>query len=203
MKSSWQRLIPFLPLFCNCQFQNSTQFLTTTNSMLLLRSRSHIATDRQSVSLGVIFITVWQLRSSFCGAPSLRRGRACLFYMLLVLVSAIFLGSDSVGTRDHILLSQIWDFPFRRFLRLAGSRWRYSTLPLPASELFFITTLHGPRTCLLLRCLSVDVLLLRMFASAGMCLPRRCLAVGIHVKICCNGWIWCFSCRVLLLASDC
>jgi hypothetical protein len=36
----------------------------------------------------------------------------------------------SLGTRDHILLSQIWDFPFRRLLRLAGSRWRYST-PLP------------------------------------------------------------------------
>jgi hypothetical protein len=32
-------------------------------------------------------------------------------------------------TRDHILLSQIWDFPFRRFLRLAGPRWRYSTPP--------------------------------------------------------------------------
>jgi hypothetical protein len=28
-----------------------------------------------------------------------------------------------------ILLSQIWDFPFRRLLRLAGSRWRYSTPP--------------------------------------------------------------------------
>jgi hypothetical protein len=26
-----------------------------------------------------------------------------------------------------ILLSQMWDFPFRRLLRLAGSRWTYST----------------------------------------------------------------------------
>jgi hypothetical protein len=49
--------------------------------------------------------------------------------MLLALASAIFLGSESLGTRDHILLSQIWDFPFRRLLRLAGSRWRYSTPP--------------------------------------------------------------------------
>jgi hypothetical protein len=31
------------------------------------------------------------------------------------------------GTCDHILLSQIRDFPFRRHLRLAGSRWTYST----------------------------------------------------------------------------
>jgi hypothetical protein len=43
--------------------------------------------------------------------------------------SIVFLGSESLGTRDHILLSQIWDFPFRRLLRLAGLRWRYSTPP--------------------------------------------------------------------------
>jgi hypothetical protein len=42
---------------------------------------------------------------------------------------AVFHVSESLGTRDHILLSQIWDFPFRRLLRLAGSRWRYSTPP--------------------------------------------------------------------------
>jgi hypothetical protein len=40
--------------------------------------------------------------------------------------SAVILGSESSGTRDHILLSQIRDFPFRRLLRLAGLRWRYS-----------------------------------------------------------------------------
>jgi hypothetical protein len=39
-----------------------------------------------------------------------------------------FLGSESLGTRGHILLSQIWDFTFRRLLWLAGSRWRYLTL---------------------------------------------------------------------------
>jgi hypothetical protein len=33
------------------------------------------------------------------------------------------------GTRDHILLSRIRDFPFRYLLRLAGLRWRYSTPP--------------------------------------------------------------------------
>jgi hypothetical protein len=36
-------------------------------------------------------------------------------------------GSESRGTRDHILLSQIRDFPFRRLLRLARSRCRYWT----------------------------------------------------------------------------
>jgi hypothetical protein len=50
--------------------------------------------------------------------------------LLLALASADIFGSDSHGTRDHNLLSQIRDFPFRRLLRLAGLRWRYSTLPL-------------------------------------------------------------------------
>jgi hypothetical protein len=64
-----------------------------------------------------------------CGAPSLTRGQVCLLYMLLALASAVFLGSESLGTCDHILLFQIWDFPFLRPLRLAGSRWRHSTPP--------------------------------------------------------------------------
>jgi hypothetical protein len=78
-----------------------------------------------------IFISVWQLRSCFRGAPSLTRGRVCLLYVPLILASAVSLGSESRWTRDHILLSQIWDFNFCRLLRLAGSRWRYST---PSSD---------------------------------------------------------------------
>jgi hypothetical protein len=49
--------------------------------------------------------------------------------MLLALASAVILGSESLWTHVHILLSQIRDFPFRRLLRLAGSRWRYSIPP--------------------------------------------------------------------------
>jgi hypothetical protein len=103
------------------------------------QSQSHFATDGQSVSKSrcwapfaahdQIFITLWQLRSCFCGAHSLTRGRVRLFYMLLALASVVFLGSESLGTRDHLLLSQIWDVLFRRLLRLAGSRWRYSNPP--------------------------------------------------------------------------
>jgi hypothetical protein len=52
------------------------------------------------------------LRTCFCGAPSLTRERVCLSYMLLALASAVFLGSKSLGTRDDILLPQIWDFLF-------------------------------------------------------------------------------------------
>jgi hypothetical protein len=65
----------------------------------------------------------------FCEAPSLTRGQVCLLYMLLALACTVFLWSKSPGTHNHILLSQIWDFPFCHLLRLAGSRWRYSTPP--------------------------------------------------------------------------
>jgi hypothetical protein len=94
-------------------------------------SESNVTTDGQPASLswskaphlGLTtrsLLHVWQLRSWSCGAPSLTRGRVCPLYMLLDLASAVFLGSESLRTWDHILLSQIRDFPFRRLLRLAG-----------------------------------------------------------------------------------
>jgi hypothetical protein len=63
------------------------------------------------------------------GTLSLTRGWVCRLQLLLVLASAVILGSESRRTRDHILRSQIRDYPFRRLLRLAGLRWRYSTPP--------------------------------------------------------------------------
>jgi hypothetical protein len=76
-----------------------------------------------------IFIIVWQLRVCWFGAPSLTKGRACRLPLLLALAIAVIFGSESRRTRGHILLSQIRDFPFRRLLRLSGSRWRFSTPP--------------------------------------------------------------------------
>jgi hypothetical protein len=76
-----------------------------------------------------IFIIVWQLLVSWFGAPSLTRGWVCRLQLLLVLARAVIFGSEFHNTRGHILLSQIRDFSFRRLLRHAGSRWRYSTPP--------------------------------------------------------------------------
>jgi hypothetical protein len=42
---------------------------------------------------------------------SLARRRVCRLQFLLVLASAVILGSESSGTRDHILVSQIRDSP--------------------------------------------------------------------------------------------
>jgi hypothetical protein len=75
------------------------------------------------------------------------RGRVCRLQLLLALASAVILGFESRGTRGHILLSQIRDFPFRRLLRLAGSRWRYSTPPphgFSCGWCRYITPSHGP-----------------------------------------------------------
>jgi hypothetical protein len=75
-------------------------------------------TVSQPVCLGVkhplgaydqIFITVRQLRVCWCGVLSLTRERVYQFQLLLVLASAVILGSESCRTRDHILLSQIRD----------------------------------------------------------------------------------------------
>jgi hypothetical protein len=42
---------------------------------------------------------------------SLTRGLVCCLQLLLVLASALILRSESRGTHDHILLSQIRDSP--------------------------------------------------------------------------------------------
>jgi hypothetical protein len=76
-----------------------------------------------------ISISVRQFWVCWCGTLSLTRRRVCRLQFLLALASAIILGSEPRGSRDHILPSQIRYFPFRRFLRLAGLRWRYSTPP--------------------------------------------------------------------------
>jgi hypothetical protein len=104
-----------------------------------LEPESYITTDGQSVSPSWSKAPVWGLRSDFyycqlvvcwCGVLFLTRGRVCRLQLLLALATAVIFGSEPLGTRDGILLSQIREFSFRRLLRLAGLRWRCSTPPL-------------------------------------------------------------------------
>jgi hypothetical protein len=103
-----------------------------------------------------IFISVRQLRGCWCGALSLMRGRVCRLQLLLVLASAVILGSESRGTRGHILLSQIRYFPFRRLVSLIASR-------------------HGPRR-------NTPLLLLPL-PHNGRCLQSHRLATGLYATI--------------------
>jgi hypothetical protein len=121
--------------------------------------------------------------------------------MLLDLASAVFLGSESLGTRDHILLSQTRDFSFRRLLRLAGSRWGYSTPPPHGHEETSLLTLlnwillynHFARTkqktqtlycweCVFTAPLCSNgsyPIVACVFVAAWMCLPSTCLTMDV------------------------
>jgi hypothetical protein len=115
---TWQRLLTMeiLQLHALRSSLHSLPYTTQLNSQLEVEVTVRL-TVSQSVSLGVgphlglmtryTYITNWQLRSCFCGAPSLTRGRVWLLYMLLTLARAVLLGSETLGTRDRIFLSQI------------------------------------------------------------------------------------------------
>jgi hypothetical protein len=108
------------------------------NSDLLL-SRSYVTTDGQSASLFWKKAPIWGLRPDFycCQTVAGLLMWGTLSDERTGLSFTIAAGprqhshfrSESRETYDHILLSQIRDFPFRRLLRLAGLRWRYSTPP--------------------------------------------------------------------------
>jgi hypothetical protein len=59
------------------------------------------------VGLMTRYLLLFDSYGLFCGAPSLTRVWVSLLYMLLALASVLLLGSESLGTRDHILLCQI------------------------------------------------------------------------------------------------
>jgi hypothetical protein len=148
---------------------------------------------------------VRHLRVRRCGALFLTRGRVCRSQLLFAFDSAVIFGSESLGTRDHILLSQIRDFPFRRLLRLAGLRIRtlLHTGSTILNRIFFITTFHGPNRkhpfptipillCLPIRCLEAGSSIVAcVFVAAGMFMEplpsNRCL-FWLH----CSGFLAAF-----------
>jgi hypothetical protein len=94
-----------------------------------------------------IFIAVRQLQACWCGALSLTRGRVCSFQLMLAIASTVIRGSESCGTRDHILLSQIRDFPFRRLL----------PLELSVFVSFSLYRLGSDHSTENIRCLAIDI----------------------------------------------
>jgi hypothetical protein len=74
---------------------------------------SYIMTNGQLVSLSWCQAPGWDLHPVSLiisyryvdVAPSLMRDRVCTFHLLLGLASAVFLGSESCGTHDNLILS--------------------------------------------------------------------------------------------------
>jgi hypothetical protein len=118
--------------------------------------------------------------------------------MLLSLASAVFLGSEPFCTRDHILLSQIRDFPFRRLLRLAGSPSTRKFCPAynpsarttyknPASQQYLYSCARNYCTGKVFTesFPSNDSLFRLRTCRLGTetCLPSRCLETGLHATL--------------------
>jgi hypothetical protein len=72
------------------------------------------------------------------------RERVCLLYMLMNFASVVFLGSESLGIRDHILLSQFETTLFVASYdsqgRCGGIRSRLHTGLLGYSGTFYISS---------------------------------------------------------------
>jgi hypothetical protein len=83
---------------------SQSQSYVTTDGQSVFVSSTHLAPNTRFLLLSD------SLRVCWCGAPSLTRGRVCLLQLLLVLASAVILGSESRGTHDRILFSQVRDY---------------------------------------------------------------------------------------------
>jgi hypothetical protein len=80
--------------------------------------------------------------------PFPTRGRVLRPQPLPDLVSAVTLGSESRGTRDHTPPSQIRNFSLHRLPRLTGQRWRHSTPPPHRSSIVMPIIVLSYRACM-------------------------------------------------------
>jgi hypothetical protein len=137
----------------NSESESLYDWLFTVNWFVLATSPLILTTSNFIFQLNVCGYSVYL-------TSSLMRWWICCLQLLLVLARAVILSSESRGTHDHILLSQIQNspkledqvpvliptrnrvardtppgtgFPLRRLLWFAGLRWRYSTPPTTRS----------------------------------------------------------------------
>jgi hypothetical protein len=115
---------PYVTPGLRCQSQSQSYFKTGA-----IRHSVRLGAELLESQARIFFLKLNNCGHSLYITSSLTRGWVCLLQLLLNLASATILGSESLGTREHILLSQIRDFPFCRLLRLGGLRWRYLTPP--------------------------------------------------------------------------
>jgi hypothetical protein len=116
--------------------QLTNQLLTKWLSAVRLRVTLRLAVYGQSVFLGAKALEThdqyflffnWTLTDNPYTKSSLTRGWVCRLQLLLAFASAVILGSQSLGTHDHMLLSQTRDSPTwsvrSLYLYTPGTRW--------------------------------------------------------------------------------
>jgi hypothetical protein len=120
----------------NLYFHSLIPFLSFLRlSTQEIQSQSHIATGDQSVSKS------WYRAPSWGPWPDIYCSSTVTVLFLFGALSDERMGLSFIYTAGPCqrsvswvlvpwdLQSHIWDFSFRRLLRLAGSRWKYSTPP--------------------------------------------------------------------------
>jgi hypothetical protein len=157
---------------------------------------------RPSGAYGQIFITVRQLRVCWFGVLCLTRGRVCCLRFLLVLASAVILGSQSFGTREHILTNSVTAFTslISNLHRPHGKHrlyccWRHCLRGSVFTEPLLRNGCINPLAYGLLGAERIEntassivawpskVLLTNGSVFAGTCLTTRCLAMGVLVTL--------------------
>jgi hypothetical protein len=105
------KLYSYINFHWNYLLSKASAYGNLSQSTGWFQSQSYVGIKHTSGAYDQIFITVRQLQFCWYGTLSLTRGRVCRLQLLLGLASAVILGSESRETRDHILLSQIRDYP--------------------------------------------------------------------------------------------
>jgi hypothetical protein len=193
---------------------SSPLFTDSHTELTWPESESYVTTDGQSASQSWNKAPIWGLRPDFYYCQTVA---GLLMWGALSDERTGLSFTIAAGPRQrshsrvrvlwnshHILLPHIRDFPFRRLLRLAGSRWKYSTPPSHRSDfvvpiVILKTHRHGPSRkprfqqylyfCASILC-SGDVFtkpLLRN-GSGILNLPRcRCIVTALHATGCEDG----------------
>jgi hypothetical protein len=172
---------------------------STRDNLNHSNSESYVTTNGQSASLSWNITPIWGLR------PDLDYSQTVAGLLMWGVLSDERTGLSFLcaagpcqrsvsrvrvhGTWDLILLSQIWDFPFRRLLRLAGSRWRYSTPPP-----------HGGLAIGLARPPYITLeptVYITPFPTVDVIAFLRCCAFNNALP-----WLWAFNCWSYIACSE-
>jgi hypothetical protein len=105
------------------QRYNITDWLSLVQSVLSLVQSVLVSGTHLGLMVIFLKLSLDKLWVCWYGESSLRRGWVCSLQLLLDLASAVFLGPESHGTHDHILLFQIWEIQSKVLHIIVDAPW--------------------------------------------------------------------------------